>query len=122
MSRWPTRTLEERFWSKVDKSGECWIWTGATRTSGYGAFAVPPGRVRDAHRMSFELSGGEIPAGAFVCHHCDTPRCVRPGHLFIGTPADNTHDMVSKQRHNPWAGLAVMNRMVRKRSNDGRFL
>lgn len=90
--------LEGRFWSKVDKSGECWLWTGGTNPKGYGKIKIN-GKWQLAHRVAYELQVGPIPPGLFACHHCDTPLCVRPEHLFLGTPRDNAHDMMAKGRH-----------------------
>lgn len=88
----------ERFWSKVDKSGECWLWT-AGKICGYGQYTLP-GRISSrAHRVSWAISNGEIPAGMLVCHKCDVKNCVRPDHLFLGTDKDNAADCVAKGRN-----------------------
>jgi hypothetical protein len=90
-------TAEERFWSFVDKANDCWIWTGGTNRLGYGQFSVGR-RGIPAHRFSYQLVNGPIPAGLFICHHCDNPPCVNPEHLFSGTQRDNMRDMMSKGR------------------------
>ena len=79
----------------IDKRTDCWNWTGAT-ANGYGVLNFG-GQVR-AHRLAYETFVGPIPDGLLVCHRCDNPRCVNPGHLFVGTNSDNTRDMVSKGR------------------------
>lgn len=91
------RTFAARFWSHVDKAGDCWPWTKSLRKSGYGQ-CWDGRRVRAAHRVAWELTFGPIPAGAHVCHRCDNPLCCKPAHLFLGTGADNMADMVAKGR------------------------
>lgn len=82
------KTDAERFWEKVDKSGDCWLWTAARRNGKrYGGFGVA-GKQLMAHRYSWELG----------CHRCDNPPCVNPAHLFLGTNEQNMADMVAKGR------------------------
>jgi hypothetical protein len=95
-------TLNERFWSKVDKTGDCWIWKGSIKGKGYGQFyiGIINGRKTQvyAHRYSWELTNGEIPDGMEVLHSCDTPLCVKTSHLFLGTQQDNLLDCRNKGR------------------------
>ena len=90
--------IQERFNTKYrDSATGCWMWTACVNTDGYGRLNVA-GKMRLAHRISYKLHVGPIPEGLHVCHTCDTPGCVNPGHLFIGTPLDNHRDKVSKGR------------------------
>jgi hypothetical protein len=93
-------TASERFWSKVDKSGPCWLWTGNTK-NGYGVFHASPRRPHvTAHRFAYEELVGPIPPGMVLMHTCDVRACVDPAHLRLGTARDNMADMVAKGRHN----------------------
>jgi hypothetical protein len=94
---------EDRFWSKVERSQGCWLWTGGANEHGYGRFQI--GRSRDeasvelAHRYSWRLATAlDIPPGLCVLHLCDNPPCVNPDHLVLGTQAANVFDMVQKNR------------------------
>jgi hypothetical protein len=94
--------LEVRFWAKVDKSGDCWEWTGTRTRQGYGGFRVGDRTVK-AHRFAWSViaSRGAIPAGLVVMHLCDNPPCVRPEHLRLGTVADNNRDREAKRGRSP---------------------
>ena len=86
-----------RFWSKVDKSGQCWLWIAHRNAMGYGQLRVS-GRAVLAHRFSWFLAHGAEAGDLCVLHRCDTPACVNPSHLFLGTRTDNAIDKVRKGR------------------------
>lgn len=87
---------EDRFWEKVDKSGDCHVWTSAKTRQGYGVFFVA-GRTLLAHRLAACLNGAD-PLAQVVMHSCDNPSCVNPAHLSEGTPKLNSDDMIAKGR------------------------
>lgn len=76
-------TDEDRFWSKVEKYAGCWVWKGQVNASGYGQFYLQDGTRWYAHRYSWRLAHGPIPAGQRVLHNCDMPRCVNPSCLRL---------------------------------------
>lgn len=84
-----------RFWGKVDKTGECWLWKAGTNSKGYGRFRHN-GEARLAHRVAYELEYGDVPS--LLRHTCDNPACVNPDHLEPGTQADNLQDMADRGR------------------------
>jgi hypothetical protein len=88
----------DRFWSKVNKTENCWLWTGSKYKEGYGLIWDKP-KIGRAHRISYELAYGPIPEGLCIAHKCDTPSCVNPDHLFAATHAENMRDRDNKGRH-----------------------
>ena len=130
-----TPALLTRFWSKVNKTEGCWLWTGAAH-NGYGRISTWAGGPYFAvHQMAYEMMAGALPKGLLACHTCDVNLCVRNdipeyhevdgillptwGHLFAGTPLQNMRDMVAKGRslrgpRNPM----VANPNIRLRGDD----
>lgn len=98
-----TAGISERFWSYVDKSAGpdgCWIWTGGTSPDGYGKFGHYSGGAKvtvRSHRFAFEEHGSTL-GSLFACHHCDTPLCCNPKHMFAGTLQENNADRTAKGR------------------------
>jgi hypothetical protein len=87
---------EIRFWSKVNKTPDCWIWMGAKTPLGYGNVRFN-GRWWRAPRLSWFLAK-DVEPSLHVLHRCDNPSCVNPAHLFLGTDQDNVDDMNRKGR------------------------
>lgn len=101
MNQWTKNpvSVRDRFYQKfipVTESG-CWIWEGSS--SGRYGYISHEGHNRLAHRISWELHRGPLPAGMEVCHFCDVEPCVNPAHLFLGTHKENCHDRDRKGRN-----------------------
>lgn len=103
-------TLIERFENSFipEPMSGCWLWIGSGNIHGYGQIHRNR-RLVGAHRASWELYRGPIPNGLCVCHRCDTPPCVNPQHLFLGTKSDNTVDMYAKGRGHIPIAIGVLN-------------
>lgn len=91
--------FQQRFWSHVNKTETCWLWTACRRsaTCHYGVVKYNK-KMLLSHRVAWELTNGPIPDGLCVLHHCDVRHCVRPDHLFLGTHSDNSYDASRKCR------------------------
>jgi DNA-binding transcriptional regulator YiaG len=117
---------EFRFWRKVDQNGAngCWNWTGGTHKKGYGTLQGGDGTNRNiaTHRFSYELHKGPIPAGMYVMHICDNPRCVNPDHLKLGTATDNVRDMWEKGRAKPTGVKGEGHKKAKLTEDDVRML
>lgn len=96
------KTLDQRFWEKVEKNGPslCWEWRAVKDRYGYGRFCLGVDqRGALAHRTAWFVKYGEIPHGKSVLHKCDNPACVNPEHLYLGTQLENMRDMLQKGRN-----------------------
>ncbi len=90
------KTLEEKFWEKVEKTDDCWNWTGAKFLSNYGMLVH--GKQLRVHRVSWQIHNRQLQEGEIVRHLCHNRLCVNPDHLAIGSHQDNMDDMVSANR------------------------
>lgn len=96
-----------RFWERVFKTKNCWFWIGAVDARNYGQFRPIESQLWYAHRYSYFVENGQFDETLQVLHKCDTPNCVNPDHLFIGTKLENNRDTVSKGRQHKNALKAV---------------
>lgn len=103
-----TKDVADRFWAKVDKNGpphpyapslgSCWLWTGSLNNKGYGRINIS-GKSRYAHRVAWSLTNDQpLADDRLGCHTCDRQNCVRPTHLFDGSPEDNQLDAAQEGR------------------------
>ncbi|MGN6724146.1 MAG: HNH endonuclease [Marmoricola sp.] len=95
--------VEERFWQKVEKTETCWLWSGHINFGGYGKVTVNY-KSQFAHRVSYQITKGEIPDGMFVDHICHNRACVNPAHLRLATNKQN-HENLSGAPANSTSGI-----------------
>lgn len=115
-------SLSDRFHAKFDvhESG-CWLWNAARGgRDRRGWMLGGAGKSVFAHRVAWELYRGPIPAGSKVLHTCDVPHCVNPGHLFLGTQADNVSDCRTKGRIVVPKGISASPEAVRDIRTKGK--
>lgn len=107
------RTVAERFWPNVDKSGDCWLWTGCLKPNGYAHFYPGGGRHVAkvyVHRWAYEATRGPIPEGLEIDHLCHTRHCVKPSHLELVTRREN---LDRRNARNGWHRLPERMSIVR---------
>lgn len=94
-----TAEYAAKFWQRVEKrrQNECWPWLGSMHPEGRG-YATAVHTSTTAARIALHLSGTPVTQGRFVCHTCDNPACCNPGHLYLGTQADNMRDAMLRKR------------------------
>jgi hypothetical protein len=113
----PRKPLADRFASKLAKGEGCWLWTGSRNNHGYGQIADEQGRdgrLLLAHRVAWELANGRtLTSEEEILHACDTPACVNPDHLRVGSHAENMADMAAKGRSCKGRSLRVETRELR---------
>lgn len=120
----------QKFLRRVDRSEDpagCWLWQGYRNHKGYGRLSFKGRHVR-AHRLAAHFFlGFDLNSELFVCHRCDTPSCVNPDHLFVGTVSDNARDMRSKGRGGnasanlPANGTGELNRQAKLSNDQARY-
>ena len=82
-----------------DPTSGCWLWIRARTWAGYGKAGFGD-KILAVHRMIWELNSGDIPDGRILCHKCDTPPCCNPDHMYVGTFAENSEEMMQRGRGN----------------------
>lgn len=107
-----------QFVTKVETGRKCWLWIGGKNGSGYGSFRVSQARVEKSHRYMWELVHGSVPLDKQVLHECDTPLCVNPDHLFLGTQQDNILDGQLKGKYSKLLTPELV-RKIRNMNDDG---
>lgn len=101
------RPVADRFWPKVNKTEDCWLWTGAKWSRGYGSMLGASGKVEGAHVIAYKLLVGRIPTGMKVDHRCHVKLCVNPAHLRLATTKQNAENLRGARVHSKTGILGV---------------
>lgn len=110
---------ENHFWSKANKTENCWLWTNALDEDGYGYYKIQQHTIK-AHRVAFFLQHDYLTDGLYVLHTCDNPACVNPAHLYEGTPLKNMQDKCARNRQARGSKLA--RKMTYEKAQEIRLL
>jgi len=102
--------MEQRFWTHVEKTETCWLWTGAVQNSGYAMVRVPGRKMRVAHRIAYQMCVGPIPDGSVIDHKCRVRHCVNPDHLQAVSPRENAENIDVTPENNKTGHLNVYKR------------
>lgn len=105
-------------WFDVDPQSGCWLWKRSKMSRGYGNLWLNS-KTHLAHRMSYAYHTGPIPEGLCVMHSCDTPLCVNPAHISVGTNMDNVHDKMTKGRAAAKFTEELVRQIRRERAETG---
>jgi len=97
-------STEERFWSKVNKTEDCWEWVGTIAANGYGRLKVDY-KHKSAHRLAYEFANGPIAEGMEIDHLCHNKACVKPGHLRAATRKQNGENRQGAAASNKHSGV-----------------
>ncbi len=101
----PTKSVEQRFWEKVEKTETCWLWTAGCGRDGYGYFNASGSAMVGAHRVAYQWLVGPIPDGMQLDHTCHVRRCVNPAHLQPVTAQKNQENRPPGRRKNNTSGV-----------------
>lgn len=104
--------IPERFWSHVEITDDCWLWTGSTSRDGYGRCGLHKTHGTSLpHRITWQEANGPVPEGLELDHLCETRNCVRPGHMEPVTHEENVRRAAARRTHCPNGHLSAINRV-----------
>lgn len=93
------RFIGERLLEKLEKRGDCWVWKGSLRSTGYGQIGVYHEGIKPAHRVMYELCFGEVPKELTIDHLCEVKTCCNPRHMEVVTRGENVKRYFIRNKH-----------------------